>query len=219
MRSNCSSEPGGVDAGGEAVDRRRRVGLGEGDGGLDLGLGFGLHRVEALGGDAARFEQLAGPRQRILVAVRLDLVLGAVGEPGVGDRVAAVAVGDRLEHRRAALLAGLVQQSRGGRLDLLEVVAVDPLALHPVGAGALEEVGLGGGAVDARPHPVEVVDHQEDDRQVPDRGQVQRLVPGAHVDGAVAELTEDRLLGAAADQRERHPGRDRHLAADDPQPP
>jgi hypothetical protein len=41
-------------------------------------------------------------------------------------------------------------------------------------------------------------------------------VPGAHVDRAVAELAHDRLLAAAAHQREAEAGRDRELAGDDP---
>jgi hypothetical protein len=41
-------------------------------------------------------------------------------------------------------------------------------------------------------------------------------VPGAHVHRAVAELAEHCLLLALADQRERHPGRYRQLAGDDP---
>src|SRR5919108_559439 len=93
----------------------------------------------------------------------------------------------------------------------VEVVAVDRLAVHPVRARALVEVGLGRCALDRRAHPVLVVDHEEHDRQLPQRGHVERLVPGAHVDRAVAELADDRLLLALAYEREREPRREREL--------
>ena len=166
-------------------------------------------------GDARLAQQLAHAADRVVRLALGDLVLGAVGEPGVGDRVAAVAVGHRLQHRRLALLARGAQQAVGGLDDRVEVVAVDALAVHPVGARALVQLGLGGGALDGGPHAVLVVDDEEDDRQVPQRGEVERLVPGAHVDGAVAELAEDRLRLALAHEREREAGRDRQLAGDD----
>ena len=97
----------------------------------------------------------------------------------------------------------------------LEVVAVDGLAVHPVGARALVEVRLGRRALDRGPHAVLVVDDEEDHRQPPQRGEVQRLVPGAHVDRAVAELAYHRLRLALADERERQAGRERELPADD----
>ena len=53
--------------------------------------------------------QDTGHAQRVALAASLDLLPRAVGEPGIGDRVAAVAVGDRLQHGRAALAAGLLQ--------------------------------------------------------------------------------------------------------------
>ena len=50
-------------------------------------------------------EQLAHAEDRVAPDVLVDLAARAVGEPGVGDRVAAVAVGHELEHAGAALLA------------------------------------------------------------------------------------------------------------------
>ena len=67
----------------------------------------------------------------------------------------------------------------------------------------------------ARAHAVAVVDDEEDDRQVPERGEVERLVPGAHVHRAVAELADHGLLLAATDHGEREAGGDRQLAGDD----
>ena len=53
------------------------------------------------------------------VAALVDLFAGPVGEAGVGDRVAADAVGDGLQHRGAALLTRLLEQPGSGRLDLV----------------------------------------------------------------------------------------------------
>jgi hypothetical protein len=144
-----------------------------------------------------------------------DLLLRAVGEAGIGDGVAAVAVGEELQDGRLAVAAGVLQELRGGLQDRLQVVAVDPLAAHAVGAGPLVELGLGGGAVDARAHAVDVVHDDVDDRQPPDAGEVQRLVPGADVRRAVAELAQHRLLAAVARDRERDAGGDGQLPADD----
>ena len=57
--------------------------------------------------------------------------------------MAAVAVGDDLQHGRLALLAGALEQAVGGLDDELEVVAVDALAVHPERGGAAVEVRLG----------------------------------------------------------------------------
>ena len=129
--------------------------------------------------------------------------------------MAAVAVGHDLEHRRLARLAGAAQQPVGGLDDRLEVVAVDPLAVHTERGGSAVDVRLGGGAIDARAHAVAVVDDEEDDREVPEGGEVERLVPGAHVHRAVAELADHGLLLAAADHGEREAGGDRQLAGHD----
>ena len=123
-----------------------------------------------------------------------DLVLRAVGEAGVGDRVAAVAVGDRLEHGGLALLARA--RRAAGRWPRCTASRSSPSTRSPCiryARGALVQLRLGRRALDARAHAVAVVDDEEDDRQLPQRGEVQRLVPGADVHGAVAELAEHRL--------------------------
>ena len=75
------------------------------------------------------------------------------------------------------------------------------------------------GSADARStrraHAVRVVDDEEQDGQVPERGEVQRLVPGAHVHRAVAELAQDRRVAALADDGERESRGDRELPGDD----
>jgi hypothetical protein len=60
-----------------------------------------------------------------------------------------------------------------------------------------------------------VVDHEEHDREVPEGGEVQRFVPGAHVYGTVAQLAEHRLALVLTYERERETGRHRQLTRDD----
>jgi hypothetical protein len=62
--------------------------------------------------------------------------------------------------------------------------------VHAVGGGAAPQVGLGGGLLDRGAHAVLVVDDLKDDREVPDAGQIERLVERTGLDGAVAELAE-----------------------------
>ena len=144
-----------------------------------------------------------------------DLLGRAVDLARVGHRVPAEAVRGRLEQRRPALLARAPQQAVGGLAHGQQVVAVHALAVHAVGRGALPLLGLRGGHLDRRAHAVAVVDDLEDDRQVPDGGQVERLVEGADVGRALAELAEHRVRLALVVERERDADGDRQLAADD----
>ena len=215
MRANCSALPAACMPAASCPTLGSALASRELDGGGDALVGARVDRLELRLGDA-RFAQLrAHAADRVVHLVLGDLVLRAVGEPGVGDRVAAVAVGHRLQHGGRALLARGAQQAVGRLDDRVEVVAVDALAVHAVRARALVQLRLGGGARDRRAHAVLVVDDEEDDRQLPQRGEVERLVPGAHVHGAVAELADDRLRLALAHEREREAGRDRQLAGDD----
>ena len=125
----------------------------------------------------------------------LDLLLGPV-DLGVGGRVAAEAVGERLDHRRAALLAG-DPDVLGDRLAHRQHVhAVGAHAGHAEALGLLREVGDRRVALDRRAHPVEVVLEDEDDRQPPERRQVHRLAEVAGVRGAVAEHADGDVVGA-----------------------
>ena len=66
-----------------------------------------------------------------------------------------------------------------------------------------------------RRHAVAVVLAHEDDRQLPDRRHVERLVEGALVVGAVAEEGDDDLAGLHALGGQGRADRDRDAAADD----
>src|SRR5207245_7002962 len=139
-----------------------------------------------------------------------DLVLAAIAV-GIRHRVAAVAIGDALEQARLVLLAGLGDQLVGDAAHGEHVHAVDAFAGHIVGTRLLPYLGDGRGPVDRGAHAIEVVDADEDDRQVPELGHVQRFVKGSDVGRAVAKdahhdfvgaLIVDRI-GAAAGDRER----------------
>jgi hypothetical protein len=64
--------------------------------------------------------------------------------------------------------------------------------------------------------PVEVVLAQEDDRELPDRRQVERFVEAALVAGAVAEEAEGDLVRAAHPGGKPRAGGERHAGAHDP---
>ena len=121
--------------------------------------------VEDDGRHAELAQLLGGAVERVVALVLFDLLAVAVRPAGVGHGVAAVAVGHRLDDGRAAVLAGRVEQLGDRVADLDQVVAVDALAVHPVGARAFVQLRLGRRALDARAHAVDVVDDQEHDRK------------------------------------------------------
>ena len=70
-------------------------------------------------------------------------------------------------------------------------------------------------AADRRILHVEVVLAAEDHRQLPHRGEIQRLVEGADVGGAVAEEADRNVLVAAVLRAPRRAAGDRQMRADD----
>ena len=96
------------------------------------------------------------------------------------------------------------------------VVSVDDLAGHPVAAGAVGEVFDGALHAPVGGERELVVLADEDDGERPRGGEVHRLVRRALAGGAVAEVGDHRLAGAAELRGERGPGRVRQAGADDP---
>jgi len=127
----------------------------------------------------------------------------------------AVAVGGDFEDARFKLVAGQGEVLVGLFPHGVEIVAVAGVPGHVVAGGALRERQAGRGALLARAHRVAVVLDDEDHRQVPERGEVERLVHGALVDGAVAHERKAGALAAEVFQAEREAGPERDLAADD----
>ena len=98
----------------------------------------------------------------------------------------------------------------------VDVVAVDDDRLEAVGRRAVRGRVLHRGHVaDRGVLHVLVVLADEDDRRLPDRGHVERLVEGADVRRAVAEEADRDLAGLAVLRGPRRPQRDRQVGADD----
>ena len=200
----------------ERVERRLRRGVGELDRLEHLGLDLLADRGEVVVGDRAGLDQPPGEDlDRVAALPLLDLVLVAV-DLGIGGRVAAVAIGERLDERRPPVAAGDLEVVGDALADRDDVLAVDPLAGDAEPLGLVREVGDRGVTLDRGAHPVEVVLDEEDDRQAPERRQVHRLAEVAGVRGSVAEHADGDVVGALVVGGEREAGGDREVAADDP---
>jgi hypothetical protein len=198
---------------------RRRIRFGAGAGVLgrvqhDL-LDVVVDRLEAVLGDAGGFELGLQMVDRIAVLAHVvDLLLGPVlGR--IRHGVAAIAVGLHLKDI-GTLAAGVLGGPLAGGADGVHVHAVDLFARNAEADAALEQLGLGRGALDAGAHGVLVVLDHIDDRQLPQRGHVEHFVDLALVGRAVAEVGVGHVLVAAVLVGEAEAGADRHLGADDP---
>ncbi len=200
----------------ERLGRRERGLVGERHGLVDAADDrlvelLGLALVE----HALVLEPLGEDLDRVLLAPLGDLLLGAV-LLRVGHRVAAEAIGDRLDQHGLALLARLLERLADNRVGVEHVHAVALQAGHAEALAAPVQVGHGGVALERGAHAELVVGDHEDDGQAPQRGEVERLAEGALVGGAVAEHAQRDLLGAAVVGGQRHAGGQREVAADDP---
>src|SRR5207253_7815073 len=150
-----------------------------------------------------------------LLAPALDLVLALV-LPRVAVVVALVAV--RVGDDECRPLAGPRARHRfaGGRVDRTDVTPVDMYSRHPVALGSLRDVVDSERALHREALGVLVVLADIDGRQLPYRGEVQRLMKRTLVDRAVAEERDRDLVGAELLGGERSARRDGDPAADDP---
>ena len=175
----------------------------------------GLHRRVV---EQAGLHQDARQHARHLGAgVAVLLLLAAVAEGAAGHvaGVVVAAVALALDDRRRAAVAQpaghLPQQTEDGD----RVVAVDDVAVHGVGGGAPRQGLHRAGVLHAGGHRVAVVLHEHDQRQRPEAGQVARLVEGALVDRAVADVADDHVARSGELLGIGGAGRQRHAAADD----
>ncbi len=95
------------------------------------------------------------------------------------------------------------------------VVAVELDPFEAVGFGAAGEVLAGGVLGNRRVFAYLVVLAEENHRQIPQPGQVHGLVDGADAGGAVTEVTDGDVAGAAHLVRQSQAVGDRGVAADD----
>ena len=127
-----------------------------------------------------------------------------------------MAVGEALDQRRAVARARLGEGLLRGAVDNVGVVAVDDDLRQAVGRSAVARGARHRRDVaDRRVFHVVVVLAHEDDRQLPDRREVQRLVERADVGGAVAEEADGHVLVALVLRAQRRAAGDRQVRADD----
>ena len=182
-------------------------------------------RSTALAASASISRERFGGEPALLPAVALEAQDGILLLPvGGGERlailagvalvVAAQAVREALQQERPASGARRVEVGREGVAHGRDVVAVDGLALQLVGSDDVAHA-LDVGVRRARRELREaVVLAHQDERQLPQRGEVDGLVevPGLH--GAVAEEHDRHGVLAAQPHRQRAPEGDRDAAAD-----
>ena len=147
-------------------------------------------RRQFVGGGVADFEFPRSDGQRIvdLEGLQLD---GRPGRSGIGHRVAAIAVGLALDELRSAAAANAIERLLGRGMDLEYVHAIDLFRRDIVGGNALEHLWHRRMTVNLGADRIVVVFADEQDRQVPKTGHVQRLVESALIDGPVAEEAND----------------------------
>src|SRR5262249_35384004 len=96
-----------------------------------------------------------------------------------------------------------------GAINDVGVIAVDENWFEPVGRSSIRRRMLDrGDFADWRILHVEIVLAHEDDRQFPDRCEVQRFVEGTDIGGAVAEETYRDIVLALVLGAQRRPARD-----------
>ncbi len=200
----------------EFVGRREVALVGELDGVFHRGscaLDVGLEVV--IGGEASffqlRLEQLDG----IAVGLPLRLFFARAAARRVGHRVATEAIADSLDQRRAIASAG----GRRRRLPRLahgqRIHAVHAQIGHAIGGGARLQRVHRPGLLDVHAHRVAVVLAEIDDGQLPQRGQVQRLVERAFIHRAIAKEGQRDIALLLILDAEAHAGGDDELRADD----
>ena len=148
---------------------------------------------------------------RVLALLLLELVLGAVRTVHrVGHRVAHEAVGAHLEQRRLSAPCARARRRAGvAWCDREHVLPSTTSRGMSYAAGALARRRRSPTTRSKRgAHAVAVVLADEDDRQLPQRGHVERLVERADVHGRLAEEADAHLVAAAVLDREaRRPPR------------
>ena len=154
--------------------------------------------------------------ERIAVHPRFLVLEGArIGQVGT-HAVLTPAPGEGLDQARPLTGPGPLHRLPDDAIHLQGVIAVDGLPWNAVGRGAHRNRVHRGGIAKIGVEGVLVVLAQEDDRQLPYRGQVQRLVKNSLVRPAVPEKRHHHLALAPHFGCQRRPRADRHGRRDDP---
>ena len=193
--------------------------------GEPCGLGnFELDRgVEFVGcflGEDLFIDEAAAPEtDRIVVGlVEIDLIRAAIlFRVRVGNRVPVVAVGIDLEDKRERFLVRPPDGVPGFCPDLVKILAIRGIPCDPVSLCALGQAVLDcGRPLHARPHRVLVVFDDVNHRELPERGQIERLVIRALVDSPVTQKAEAATFQALVFQAVGKAEAKRGLAGHDP---
>src|SRR5271170_7829678 len=205
----------GIDVARERGGRGRRACRSEGDRRSYLALDARPDRLHFAGRDEAeRFELRFEHDDRIASSPALDLLSRPIAV-SVAARMAARTIGLGFDQGRPLAELGAINRSEGGLRDLSEGVAVDDDAWHSISRGALGDILDRGRTLRGHRHAVLIVLANKYYRQLPNRGDVQGLVKGALVVGAVAEEGDRHRPGAALLGAERSADSDRNAAPDD----
>src|SRR2546425_8846654 len=197
-----------VDVGEEPFDRRLRRGVGEGHGIVDAVVDVLLDRPDVGLAEPTRLEGLlAEEGNRIAKLLALDLLLRPIDGPGrVAHGVAAEAVGAGLDQRRRLVRASALDGAADDVANGQRIHAVDRLGRNAVELAELPDSGLGQRPLERGPHGVAVVLADPDHRQLPERGEIHRLVELALRDGAVAEVAHADLIATLVVDGEPYAG-------------
>src|SRR6267154_5239802 len=131
--------------------------------------------------------------QRIATPMLFDFLARAI-RIGVAYPMSPQPIGFRFDERRAMTRARVLDRFGNRVEDLLDVVAVDCLARHRIAVAAIRDVFDRSGSFSRHRYRPSVVLAQKNDRQFPDRAEVQALVKGATIRSSVAEKTEDDFV-------------------------
>jgi hypothetical protein len=129
--------------------------------------------------------------------------------------VSPLSVRQHLEEGRTLARACAGDGLFGRRPHGQHVVAIDGLRRHRVAARAISQAIHGGGRVERRVLAVEVVLADEDDGEMPDRGQVHRLVERPDVRRPVPEEGDRGIVGTSVHRREGSATREGKMGTDD----
>ena len=158
---------------------------------------------------------LAIDHDRIALKPFLEFARGPVFGR-VGARMAGMAIGQAFDERGTAALARLFERGERSPIDDVGIVAIDDDALKTVGRRAIA-CGMfhRRHVADRRVLHIKIVLADENDRQLPDGGEIERLVKSPDIGRAVAEETDRHVFLA---EILRAPGRaagDWQMRADD----
>ncbi len=127
----------------------------------------------------------------------------------------AITISARLDEGRMRIFPDRSDDLAQFVAHLAKIHSVDDLARHVVAFSSIDDLLERGGAFHRGPHREEVVFANEDDRQLEEPGEVERLVKAALVDRAIAKEAERDPVFLAIFGRESHPGGERDVCADD----